>query len=230
MRRLCIRIEVRLSTEHATNSIDNVLFLARDRPATRIGVACGDRPVDANEQTRIVWAVGAGEAEEVGAGGTRTPGHRDLRAREVELRPTDRAGAVESNVLEADEIFSVRNAARDGHGEAGRVVGGPADARARNTGTFLVNLEPNGTLAVEGSSRAGCLGKVDVDWARVGKGRVGIKRQARPSRNGQCLGRRGAGAQLVACHLRRGEVGHRAVRVMVLGAARVLPVRHRATT
>jgi hypothetical protein len=30
-------------------------------------------------------------------------------------------GAVQGNVLEADKVFSVGDAARDGHGEAGRV-------------------------------------------------------------------------------------------------------------
>jgi hypothetical protein len=106
----------------------------------------------------------------------------------------------------------------------GLTVGRPANARTRNRGPILVNLEPNGAPAVESSSRAGCPGEVNVDRARVGKGRVGVERDAGSGRDSQGLGRSRTGAKLVACHLRRGDVGHRAVGVMVLGAARVLPV------
>jgi hypothetical protein len=52
-----------------------------------------------------------------------------------------------------------------------------------------------------------------------------MERKARPSCDSQSLGRSGAGTKLVACHLRRGNVGYGAVGVVVLGTARVLPVR-----
>lgn len=103
-------------------------------------------------------------------------------------------------------------------------VGRPADGGARDGGSILVNLEPNGASAIERGSRAGSPCEVDIDWARVGKARVGGEGDAGAGRHGKGLRRRGAGTKLVARHLRRRDVGHGAIGIVVLGAPRVLPV------
>lgn len=93
--------------------------LAGEGRATGVGVAGGDGPVDVDEQTGVVGAVSAREAEESGVGSASSAGDGDLGAGEVQLGTGGGAGDVEANVLEADEVLAVGNAARDRDGDGG---------------------------------------------------------------------------------------------------------------
>lgn len=92
--------------------------LAGEGSATGVGVAGGDGPVDVDEQTRVGGLVGAGEGEQAGAGGAGAAGDADLGAREVELGAVLGAGAVQADLLEADEVLAVGDAPGDRDGDA----------------------------------------------------------------------------------------------------------------
>lgn len=58
--------------------------------------------------------VGAGEGQQAGAVGAGAAGDADLGAGEIELGTVDGAGAVQGDVLEADEVLAVGDAGWDG--------------------------------------------------------------------------------------------------------------------
>jgi hypothetical protein len=91
--------------------------LADESTATRGGVAGGDGPVDVDEQTGVGRGVGAGEGHEGGAGGAGAAGDADLGAGDVQLSTIAGAGAVQGDVLEADKVLAVGNAARHRDGD-----------------------------------------------------------------------------------------------------------------
>lgn len=87
-----------------------VAHLAGQRATTRVGVRGRDGPVDVDEQARVVGGVGTGEGHEAGAGRARTAGDLDLGAGDVQLGSVGAAGAVETDLLEADEVLPILDA------------------------------------------------------------------------------------------------------------------------
>lgn len=87
---------------------------ARPHRRPRCRVARRDRIVDVDQDARICGRVGAGEADEgarlAGAGAA---GDGELGAGEVELGAADCAGAVQGDVLDAEEVVAVRERFRD---------------------------------------------------------------------------------------------------------------------
>ena len=101
---------------------------------------------------------------------------------------------------------------------------GPRElAGSQSHGSILVNLEPNGALAVKSGSRLalGDLGHVKVQGTGMADVVADDKRVVGSGRDGQSLGGALAGVELVAGHGFRGDVGNGAAVVVVLGHADV---------
>jgi hypothetical protein len=88
--------------------------LALNRRRTRVGVAGGDGPVQLEQDARVGGLVGAGERDQR-ARVERARAARDgeLRARDVELGPAGRAGAVQRDVLGPQQVVAVGDALGD---------------------------------------------------------------------------------------------------------------------
>jgi hypothetical protein len=127
-----------------------------------VGVTLG--VVDADDDTRVVGRVGAGEADRLGGREVARAGDLDLGALHVELGAAGEAGRVQRQQLDAHQVVAGRDALR--HGEvvpavvADHLVDGPDAARQ----ALLGNLEP--PQAVGGGGRGVVdLGEVDLDRA-----------------------------------------------------------------
>lgn len=73
---------------------------------TRGLVVCGDGVVDVNKDTGIASLVRAGEADERRRAAAATVVDLDLRAGDVELGAAGAAGAVEGDVLRAQQVLA----------------------------------------------------------------------------------------------------------------------------
>lgn len=89
--------------------------LAGDDGGARVDVAGRDRPVELEEDAGVGGLVGAGEGDEGAAGvdGPASSGDVDLRACEIDLDTTYARGAVEGDVLHAEEVLTILDAAGD---------------------------------------------------------------------------------------------------------------------
>ncbi len=111
--------------------------------------------------------------------------------------------------------------------QGGRTIARPLQtASAQTAGAVLVDLEPHRALSVEGGSRlaGGHFGKVEVERTRVADRRAGGEADSAAGSDCQRLGGTSAGVALIAGHGLRGDVGHGAVGLEVLGLANGLPV------
>lgn len=90
------------------------LSLALDNRRPGVDIAGRHGPVQLEENARVGGLVGAGEGHERArverAGAAR---HRDLRARDVQLRAAHAACAVQRDVLHAEEVLAVGDARGD---------------------------------------------------------------------------------------------------------------------
>lgn len=73
--------------------------------------------MDVDEQVGVSGRVGTRKGHEGRTGSASTAVDADLGAREVELSSVGVEGLVESNVLEANEILAIGNAARNRDGD-----------------------------------------------------------------------------------------------------------------
>lgn len=113
----------------------------------------------------------------------------------------------------------------EGRRQKKHTIRGPLDASGAEAGrAVLVDLEPDGALAVEGSSRlaGGGLGHVEVE--RAGVTDAGHEGEVGAGLDVKDLGGGNTGVALVAGHGLRVDIGDGAVGVVVLGDADVLPL------
>lgn len=210
--------------------------------ASRRDVLRRDRPVNVDQQARVIGTVRPREAQQIRPVRPRTTCHTHLSARQVQLRTVGVARAVQPCLLEANEVVAIRNASWDRHSDGSRTyrssityphIGGQAkrhtvgrelNTTRRNRRLITIDLEPNIALAIEVLGQTGRLGHVHVDGTRVvDVGRDGEGDTAAGG-DGEGLGGRLARVELVAGHGRGGDVLDRAVGVVVCGAAGELPV------
>lgn len=194
-----------------------------------------NRPVQLEEDARVGGLVGAGEGDKsaVGVDSAGAAGDVDLGACDVDLDTTNAGGAVQSDVLHAEEVLAVLDAAGNGDRYGLLAIAGPLEvAGAKTSRTVLVDLEPDRTLAVEsrGSLASGDLSQIELERSRVADVAVDIEGEGTTGRDGDSLGCTTAGRLLVAGHGLRVDVLNGAVRVLVLGGANRRPVgRDRST-
>lgn len=82
--------------------------IASGNSGTRVGVAGRSRVVEVEQEAGVGGLVRAGEGNQLAAGvdGAGAARHVELRARNVQLRAADGTGAVQTNVLHAEEVLA----------------------------------------------------------------------------------------------------------------------------
>lgn len=82
--------------------------IASGNSGTGVGIAGRNRVVEVEQEAGVGGIVRAGEGNQLAAGvdGAGAARHVELRARNVQLRATDGAGAVQSNVLHTEEVLA----------------------------------------------------------------------------------------------------------------------------
>jgi len=99
---------------HTVDFHSRPLHLALDNSRAGVDVAGRSGPVELEEDAGVGGLVGAGEADELaGVESSRAAGDVDLSAGEVQLGAADAAGAVQGDVLDADQVLAVLDAAGD---------------------------------------------------------------------------------------------------------------------
>jgi hypothetical protein len=92
-------------------------FLAGKDGGAGVDVGRRDGPVDVDLDAGVRSAVGTRECDLVGRLGAAAAGDAELGARDVELSAAGGAGAVETEMLGAEEVVAGLDAAGDGDGE-----------------------------------------------------------------------------------------------------------------
>lgn len=96
-------------------------YLASSNRRPGVNITSRNRPIKLEQDTGVGRLVGTGERDQLAAGVERAgaSGHVDLRARNVQLRAADAAGAVQGNVLDAQEVLAWGEAGGEADGDFG---------------------------------------------------------------------------------------------------------------
>jgi hypothetical protein len=226
--------------------------LARQRRRPGGLVVGGHGVVDVDDEAGVVGLVHAGDRDQAGRERALAAGNVQLRARNVQLRPADGVGAVQADVLDAEEVVAVGDACGDLDIDDGLACDfASISLSPNNTGTcfkcsereltlrgpgqplpadgrlVLVDLEPDGALARHGLGRLALRGACHPERQRawVGDGCRGDEADGVAGRHVHRLGALVARRQLVARHGLGRHVGDGAVALEVGRLADVAPVR-----
>jgi hypothetical protein len=172
-------------------------------------VVCGDGVVDVNKDTGIASLVRAREADERRRAAAATVVDLDLGAGDVELGAAGAAGAVEGDVLRAEQVLARGQGLGEGHGDLGLARGGPADGGGGCDRFFLVDLEPHVAAAVPGLGglARGDFGHVELHGSRVRDAGDGCEGDGVACVHGGGLSA-GSGSEGVAADGVGGDIGH----------------------
>lgn len=124
---------------------------------------------------------------------------------------------MQCDMLNTKEVIAGGKTARDLDIDGLQAAGRPGEAGAGDGGVLLVDLEPDGTVAVERLSRLsrGGLGHVELQGARVLDAAVDAESHGVAGVDVLGPGAIGAGRQLVAADLLVAHILHGAVRIVV---------------
>jgi hypothetical protein len=113
-------------------------------------------------------------------------------------------------VLDPQQVLAARQGLGQGESDLSFSVVGKRHLAAGEGRALRVDLEPHGAGAVEcgGGLAGGHFGHVELEGARVRDGGYGCEADSVTGVDGGCLGGAGAGGELVAADLVRGDVGH----------------------
>lgn len=239
------------STRPSSPNTTKRSFITRDLARQRIGsrglVVGGNRVVDVDLDARVCGIVHARNRHQLWARASRAARDGHLGTAEVELGTADRLGRVEGNVLRAEEVLAVFDAAGDGEGDSlgayvfdcvshavneggilsQRTLSGPCQLATRHLWVILVNLEPVRARAIKRPNglALGYLRQPSGEGSRVGKSVGNVEGDVAA---GLDVSRSDVGAisrrQLVACHLGGGDIRGGSVALVVLGHANIFPV------
>lgn len=114
---------------------------------------------------------------------------------------------------------------RDGKNRAPRTDVGPAGLSVAECHLIRGDLEPDIAAAVPAIDVLACgrFGEVELQWAWVEDARIRLEGHGRACSHGE--GRYASSAGRVAADLRRRDVGHTGIRLVIERLAHVLPVR-----
>jgi hypothetical protein len=167
-------------------------------------VAGRNRVVNVDQNTRVASLVSTRESNRRAWVSTSTVLDLDLGARNVKLRTTGASSAVQSNVLDTEQVLARRQGLGQGESDLRLAAAGKGHLTAGEGGALRVDLEPDGAGAVEGcgSLAGGDLGHVELEGTRVRDGSHGSEADGVAGVDSVGL-RSGARGKLVAADLLR---------------------------
>lgn len=125
-----------------------IIYLASEDGRSRRRVRCRHGVVNIDHQARVRRLIRTRERDEVRRRLAPAARHRELGARDVRLGAAGGAGAVESDVLDAQQVVARGDARRDLGGHATGALARPGQATAANGRPLREDLEPDRARAV----------------------------------------------------------------------------------
>lgn len=184
-----------------------ICLLARENRRARSRVGSRNGVVNVDHQTGIRGLISAREGDESRGRLATTPRDGELGAGHVGLGASGGAGAVERDVLDAEQVVAGGDARGDLSRDLARALAGPGQSAGADVGALREDLEPDCAGAVPGRGRLARwhLGHVELQHARVRDGGVGCEADCVAGCDRHCLCAFVAGGELVASHLIRGH-------------------------
>jgi hypothetical protein len=177
--------------------------LSRPNSRARGSVAGRNRVIDVDQDTRVRRLVRSRERHHWSRSAITTVLNLDLRTRDIKLRTARAASRMQRNVLDPQKILAARQRLGQRERHLRLSAAGKRHLATRKGSTLRVDLEPDGTGAVEGGGglARGDFGHVELEGARVRDGGYGREADGVTGVDGGGLGCRGTGRELVAADL-----------------------------